>query len=116
MRKELPLDRQQDRQVEAWGGLSSTAALCPLPLATALTFPLLGWPLSNVSTALTFTLSLVQHSGFSVPKKSGKAEPGSSCSGKGEEGWSPSRGGLCLAILQVNKSWYGIRKQTWDVG
>lgn len=67
VRKELPLDREQDRQDEAEGGLSSTITLCPLSLATALTFPLLGWPLSNVSTALTFTLSLVQHSGFSVP-------------------------------------------------
>lgn len=83
VRKELPLDRQQDRQDGAEGGLSSTTTLCPLPLATAPTFPLLGWPLSNVSTALTFTLSLVQHSGFSVPKNSGKAEAGSSCSGKG---------------------------------
>lgn len=69
MRKELPLDREQDRQDEAEGGLSSTITLCPLSLATALTFPLLGWPLSNVSTALTFTLSLVQHSGFSVPEE-----------------------------------------------
>lgn len=114
VRKELSLDREQDRQDEAEGGLSSSASLSPLPLATAPTFPLLGWPLSNVSTALAFTLSLVQHSGFSVPKKSGKAEPGSSCSGEG--GWSPSHGGLCLVVLQVNKSWCGIRNQTWDVG
>lgn len=83
MRKELPLDRDRT-EGEAEGGLSSTTTLCPLPLAAALTFPLLGWPLSNVSTALTFTLSLVQHSGFSVPKNRGKAESGSSCSGKGE--------------------------------
>lgn len=110
MRKELPLGREQDRQDEAEGGLSSTITLCPLSLATALTFPLLGWPLSNVSTALTFTLSLVQHSGFSVPKKSGKAKPGSSCSG------NPSHGGLYLVVLQVNKSWCEIRKQTWGVG
>lgn len=34
----------------------------------------------------------------------------------GRRGWSPSDGGLCLIVLQVNKSWCGVRKQTWDVG
>lgn len=82
---------------------------CPLLLATALTFPLLGWPLSNVSTALTFTLSLLQHSGFSVTKKEWESRAW-------QQLLESFHGGLCLVVLQVNKSWFGIQEQTWDVG
>ncbi|XP_074892606.1 ORM1-like protein 3 isoform X1 [Buteo buteo] len=52
--------REQDAKDRAEEGLGSTITARCLPLTTVTTFPLLGRTPSNVSTVLTFTLSLFQ--------------------------------------------------------